>query len=228
MSGTKELVDVEQVDNNESKKTKLGDYTPFDPIKTTPQSNDLPNNNFSKQSNSKLGVTAVLAVISAGSKVQHSSKKVPKKKLIRVLLDSGSDGDLLFHKRGTPKHFPYLTRQVPKTWHTSNGDFQTKGKGDIQLKFFDYSISKRVHVQPDVVYYEETMEKPVFDLILGTKTMNELGIVLNFKQNTITIDEIELPMTSITNMPTSKIKKALTLNNSLAKVQEPKSTEEAT
>ena len=107
-------------------------------------------------------------------------------------------------------------------------DFQTKRKGIIQLKFFEYSISKRVHVQPDVVYYEETMEKPVFDLILGTKTMNELGIVLNFKQNTITIDEIELPMTSITNMPTSKIKKALTLNNSLAKVQEPKSTEEAT
>ena len=229
MSGTKDLVNVERVDSNESKKTKLGDYTPFDPIKTTPKPNGLLSNNFSEQSGSNLGVTAVLAVISAGSKVQHSSKKIPKKKLIRVLLDSGSDGDLLFHKKGTPKHFPYLTRQVPKTWHTSNGDFQTKGKGDIQLKFFEYSISKRVRVQPDVVEYDGTaMEKPVFDLILGTKTMNELGIVLNFKQNTITIDEIELPMTSITNMPASKIKKALTLNNSLAKVQEPKSTEEAT
>ena len=152
-----------------------------------------------------------------------------KKKLIRVLLDSGSDGDLLFHKKGTTKHFPYLTRQVPKTWHTSNGDFQTKGKSDIQLKFFEYSISKRVLVQPDVVEYDGiSMEKPVFDLILGTKTMNELGIVLNFKQKTITIDEIELPMTSITNMPTSRVKKALALNNSLAKVKEPRSTEEAT
>jgi len=84
-------------------------------------------------------------------------------------------------------------------------------------------------VQPDVVEYDGvSMEKPVFDLILGTKTMNELGIVLNFKQKTITIDEIELPMTSITNMPTSRIKKALALNNSLAKVKEPRSTEEAT
>jgi len=85
-------------------------------------------------------------------------------------------------------------------------------------------------VQPDVVEYDGvSMEKPVFDLILGTKTMNELGIVLNFKQKTITIDEIELPMTSITNMPTStRIKKALALNNNLAKVIEPKSTDEAT
>jgi hypothetical protein len=31
------------------------------------------------------------------------AKKVHKPKLIRVLLDSGSDGDLLFHKTGTPK-----------------------------------------------------------------------------------------------------------------------------
>ena len=80
MSGTKELVDVERVEINESKKTKLGDYTPFDPIKTTPKPTGLPNNNFSEQPNSNLGVTAVLAVISAGSKVQHSSKKVLRRK----------------------------------------------------------------------------------------------------------------------------------------------------
>ena len=230
MSDTEDLANVERVENNESKKTKLDIYTPSNPIKITHEfKNSQTHNNFSKQTSSKLGVTAVLAVVSAGSKVQHSSKKVPKKKLIQVLLDSGSDGDLLFHKKGTTKHFPYLTRQVPKTWHTSNGDFQTRGKGDIQLKFFAYSISKRVLVQPDVVEYDGiNMEKPVFDLILGTKTMNELGIVLNFKQKTITIDEIEMPMTSITNMPTSRIKKALALNNSLAKMKEPKSTEEAT
>ena len=69
------------------------------------------------------------------------------------------------------------------------------------------------------------MEKPVFDLILGTNTMNELGIVLNFKQNTITIDEIELPMTSITNMPASKIRKALTLNNNQSGLHHPLSNQ---
>ena len=118
-----------------------------------------------------------------GLKGPHSKKKVSKKKTLRVLLDTGSDGDLLFHKKGTSKQFSYLTRQVPKTWHTSYGDFQTKGKGDIHLKFFQYSNSKRVHVQPDIVEYDGvTVERPLFDLILDTNTMDELGIILNFKQ----------------------------------------------
>ena len=67
----------------------------------------------------------------------------------------------------------------------------------------------------------------MFDLILGTKTMDELGIILDFKNKMITIDEIELPMTSIDQMPTSR-HKALALTNSLANCKEPKSTEEAT
>ena len=97
------------------------------------------------------------------------------------------------------------------------------------------------------------MKKPLFDLILGTKTMRDLGIILDFKKQMITIDEIELPMQSIKEMPTSKRKapsaeikahkeardghykamptsrkKALKLTNSLANSKEPKSTEEAT
>ena len=71
------------------------------------------------------------------------------------------------------------------------------------------------------------MKRPLFDLILGTRTMRDLGIILNFQKQVITIDEIELPMQSIKEMPTSK-KKALKLTNSLANSKEPKSTEEAT
>ena len=67
---------------------------------------------------------------------------------------------------------------MPKTWHTLNGDFQSKRKGEVQLKFFEYSNSKRVEVHPDVVTCNKK-DKPVFDLILGTKTMNELGIILD-------------------------------------------------
>ena len=67
----------------------------------------------------------------------------------------------------------------------------------------------------------------MFDLILGTQTMDELGIILNFKHKMITIDEIELPMQSIENMPKSR-HKALALTNSLASCKEPKSTHEET
>ncbi len=59
-------------------------------------------------------------------KSKTSSKKVHQPKLIRVLLDSGSDRDLLFPEKGTPKCFPYSTRQVPKSWCTLNGNFHTE------------------------------------------------------------------------------------------------------
>jgi hypothetical protein len=57
--------------------------------------------------------------------------------------------------------------------------------------------------------------------------MEAIGIILNFVDKVITIDQIVLPMRSIEELPASN-KKALRLNNSLAKNQEPKSTESAT
>ena len=72
-------------------------------------------------------------------------------------------------------------------------------RGKLELKFFEYSNSKRLSVRPDVVEVEydgDKLKQPVFDLILGTDTMEELGINLNFKQQEITIDEIALPIKS--------------------------------
>ena len=66
-----------------------------------------------------------------------------------------------------------------------------------------------------------------FDLILGCKSMEELGIILNFQQRVITIDEVQLPMRDIRSLSKSKMK-ALAISNMLAKDPEPKSTEEAT
>jgi hypothetical protein len=37
-------------------------------------------------------------------------------------------------------------------------DFQTKGQGDLQLKLFQYSNSKRIHIEPDIVEYDGTKE----------------------------------------------------------------------
>ena len=73
-------------------------------------------------------------------------------------------------KKGATKHFPYSARQVPKRWCTSNGVFQMKEKGEVQVKFFEYSNSKVFLATPDIVEYNgKTMDKPTFDLILGTK-----------------------------------------------------------
>jgi hypothetical protein len=46
------------------------------------------------------------------------------------------------YKKEKNKPYPYLTRQAPKSWHTSNGSFQTNGRGKLTLKFFEYSASR--------------------------------------------------------------------------------------
>jgi len=64
----------------------------------------------------------------------------------------------------------------------SNGNFHTEGRGKLELKFFKYSNSKSVSIHPDVVEYDgDKLKRPVFDLILGTQTMDELGIILNLE-----------------------------------------------
>jgi hypothetical protein len=172
-------------------------------------------------------VTAVVAVAKYGPVHHHkSSKKAAKEKLIRVLLDSGSDGDLLFHEKGRPKHFPYLTRQVPCSWHTSNGVFQTKGRGNLPIKFFEYSSSKEILAEPDVFEYDKKMGKSAFDLILGCNSMERLGIVMDFKTKMITINEIILPMRNIESLTKSKVEEAWAVSNALS--HEPISTEQAT
>ena len=86
--------------------------------------------------------------------VKHSTGHCTSNTVIKILLDSRSNGDHLFHEKGTKTHFPYLTRQVPKSWHTSNGSFLTKGRSKVNLKFFEYSNSKEYLVTPDVVEYD--------------------------------------------------------------------------
>ena len=104
-----------------------------------------------------------------------------QKQLFRVLLDKGSDGDLMIHKKGTTTCFPYLNRHIPKSWHTSNGCFHNKERGKVTLKFIEYSNSKEYSVNPDVVEYDGMkIIKPACDLILGVKTLRELGIIPDF------------------------------------------------
>jgi hypothetical protein len=76
-----------------------------------------------------------------------------KNKTIRVLLDFGSSGDLLFMKKGSSKCISIVKQVVPQSWGTSNGSFITDRVGDIEISFVEYSASKKVFLQPDIVEY---------------------------------------------------------------------------
>ena len=172
--------------------------------------------------------TAIVSVMRCRPKHSHHrqrSNKHYKRKLVRVLLDSGSDGDLIFIDKDKPMLLPSAKRLVPQSWNTLSGRFQTTRKAEIDLNFFEYSNSKRYLTAPDIVEYSK-INRPQYDIILGVKTMKEYGIILDFKDKMITIDEVKLPMRNINYLQGSSTIRALRLNHSLA--MEPQSTQDAT
>ena len=181
--------------------------------KTTQAAKSLQKRSTDQDDNTKsntsdyLGVTALIAIMEPATEGQTFSRKklllesCPSNK-IKVLLDSGLGGDLYFLQKGTDKHIPYLKRQVPKSWHTSNGSFQTNGRAKLRVKLFEYSTSTEYFIQLDVVEYKDPVDKPGFDLNLSSNTMKELGIVIDFRTKEITRDKISLPMRDIIKLST--------------------------
>ncbi len=86
---------------------------------------------------------------------EHSAGSHQSNSVTKILQDSGSDGDLMFHVKGTSTHFSYSKRQAPTSWHTSNGNFLTKGRSEVNINFFDYSDSKEYLVTSDIVQYDK-------------------------------------------------------------------------
>ncbi len=82
---------------------------------------------------------------------RHSSNKHCQQRIVHVLLDSSSDGGLIFVSKDKPMLVPYSKRLFPHMWNTSNGIFQTRCKAWVELNFFEYSDSKRFYMKPDVV-----------------------------------------------------------------------------
>ncbi len=156
-----------------------------------------------------------------------SSGLYVKDKTIRVLLNSGSSGDLLFMKKGSSKCIFVVKRVVPQLWGTSNGTFVTDKVGNIEICFVEYLASKKVRLQPDIVEYSPGDQASMYDLIIGKQKMHNLGVKLDFQEKTITIDKILLPMRNIANQQLKpRITRALRENSCFS--QEPISTRSAT
>ncbi len=64
----------------------------------------------------------------------------------------------------------------------------------------EYSSSIKALIRLDIVEYYPGTDKPMYDIIIGKQTMHNLGVVLDFKESTIQIDKILLPMRNITNL----------------------------
>jgi hypothetical protein len=98
----------------------------------------------------------------------HPSNKHYKTKIVQVLLDSGSNGDLIFVRKDKSMLLPYSKNLAPQSWNTLNGIIQTKHKAGMELNFFDYSDCNRYYSESDVVKYQKDIN-PQYDLILVMK-----------------------------------------------------------
>jgi hypothetical protein len=70
---------------------------------------------------------------------------------------------------------------------------------NVKLKLSLTSDSKRYLAEPDIVEYDKN-NKPQYDLILGVKTMKKYGIILDFKDKMIIVDEVKLLMQNINHL----------------------------
>jgi hypothetical protein len=132
-----------------------------------------------------------------------------------------------FMKKGSSKCISVAKRVFPQLWGTSNGTFVTDKVGGIKISFVEYSASKKVCLQLDIIEYSPGDQAPMYDLIIGKQTMHDLGVKLDFQEKTITIDKILLPMRNIANLQLKpRITRTLRKNTYFA--QEPISTRSKT
>ena len=66
--------------------------------------------------------------------------------------------------------------------------------GNMDLKFPAFSSSKRFTFKPDVVTVLKLAPPHIYDLIIGIKSLANIGAILDFATYTLTLDKQALPM----------------------------------
>ena len=91
----------------------------------------------------------------------YRDKSEPKRAW-RILLDSESDGDLIFMKTADVRSINLVKRTQPLVWGISHGDFRTTKVGNVELKFTGFLQNKIFGVKPDIVMLEKNAPNPAF------------------------------------------------------------------
>ena len=122
----------------------------------------------------------ILVLIPTGDRKIKNKKRSAKKKLkiLRCLLDSGSTGNVLSNQH---VHFSTNTRRANKIWRTAAGTFRTTKEIEQKVQMTEFSESKDVSINFNV---HEGNIGP-YDAIIGRRTMQELGLILDFKNDEI-------------------------------------------
>ena len=141
---------------------------------------------------------------------------------LRILLDSGSDGDIAFLTRSDFLKYVAVQRSYPSTWNTSNGVFQTSEVAKMDLLFPEFSQSRIFSCTADVKIISVN-ENPTYDLIIGIETLGRWRSLLDFCDRVVTLDGLQAPMKS-----NDELMDRQSLYNTYREAIEPTSTKEET
>ena len=151
------------------------------------------------------------------------NKSTNEKHALKVLFDSGSEGNIAFFTKKQMKGLPFniVNRAYPVTWGTSNGTFDTTLLAKLKLLLPEFSQSKIFECEADVKIVKDG--DVTYDLIVGIETMAQWNAVLDFGKQEMTIDEQTISM----RHPDALSKKR-NLLNTYRQATEPLSTKEET
>ena len=144
-----------------------------------------------------------------GRKVRHNG--------LRVLLDSGSSHCI------ADKRLVKNAIADKSTFATGAGALNTKYKKKLLFSLPEFSESKII----DWEFSLTDSEHLGYDIIIGRDLMRELGIVINFNDQTVSWEGTDIPMRDLNRLRKLKMTKK-ELNTIIKNSNEPVVTQEAT
>ena len=100
-------------------------------------------------------------------------------KKIRILLDSGSSGSIILEKYVRKLR---MKKDTTTNWNTKGGNFQTSKKCKTTFTLNEFFENKSIEWN---LHVDSTPGPHRYDMIIGRDIMSELGITLNFEDQTM-------------------------------------------
>jgi len=107
---------------------------------------------------------------------------------IRILFDSGASSTIVYKELVKKLR---IKKDRTTEWQTAIGKFETNEKAKVQFILPEFHESRVIEWNAHV-----TDKKSNYDLIVGGDLMTELGIKIDYSEQSITWDEVSVPMKS--------------------------------
>jgi hypothetical protein len=119
----------------------------------------------------------------------RTHKGKPKPQVIKALLDSGSDGTILFNNFAKGLK---VKEEISQMWKMAAGNFTTGKQTKLQFKLPELHETRLMEVKVHL-----TDLKSNYDMIIGNDVLALLGLKLNYEDMSVEWEQNSIPMRSV-------------------------------